>query len=227
MGLRDRIKKRLSRPSKPAAVPSRPAKQPIAPPGAPAAPVAAKAPIAPPTVAPEPVVEEAPEPVVEEAPEPVVDEAPAPPVEAPEPVAEAPADAPRKFRLSDFDTVDAPKLADHAGKISIATGEGPTHTVRVHNPDEGIDYTFEVEEGEFILDAADRNGFDLPYSCRAGGCLVCSGRRTEGEAADIEMDEEQYVLEDEDIEQGFILLCCTTVRGPATFLSHQQDNVQE
>jgi hypothetical protein len=36
---------------------------------------------------------------------------------------------------------------------------------------------------------------------------------------------EQYVLEPEVVAAGFCLLCCTSVRSAATFLSHQQDNI--
>jgi ferredoxin len=94
--------------------------------------------------------------------------------------------------------------------------------VRVYNPAEGLDITFPVEPGEYVLDAAERAGFVLPYSCRAGGCLSCSAQAQ----GPVEFDMgEQYVLEPEVVAAGFCLLCCTSVRSAATFLSHQQDNI--
>ncbi len=73
-----------------------------------------------------------------------------------------------------------------------------------------------------VLDAAERSGHELPYSCRSGGCLSCAARVLSGEA---ELGE-QFVLEDEHIEQGFVLLCVTQVKGPASFRASQQDEIE-
>ncbi|RME20577.1 MAG: ferredoxin [Deltaproteobacteria bacterium] len=81
---------------------------------------------------------------------------------------------------------------------------------------------FTCEPGETVLDAAERAGLALPYSCRSGGCLSCAARIIEGSA---EMDE-QYVLEEEHIARGFMLLCCTTVTSPARFLGNQEHEVE-
>ena len=80
---------------------------------------------------------------------------------------------------------------------------------------------FKCQDGEFILDAADRSGLELPYSCRSGGCLCCAARVVSGQV----QQAEQYVLEDEHLEQGFVLLCCCTVTGDAHFIGHQEDNI--
>jgi CDP-4-dehydro-6-deoxyglucose reductase len=39
---------------------------------------------------------------------------------------------------------------------------------------------FQVNEGEFVLDAALRQGISLPYGCRGGSCGSCRGRLVEG-----------------------------------------------
>ncbi|MGR3363052.1 MAG: 2Fe-2S iron-sulfur cluster-binding protein [Maritimibacter harenae] len=44
------------------------------------------------------------------------------------------------------------------------------------------DFTFDVEAGETVLDAAERQGLALPYSCRKGVCNTCMGRIVEGHA---------------------------------------------
>jgi len=48
---------------------------------------------------------------------------------------------------------------------------------------EGSDVTFPCEPGETVLDAAARNGIELPYSCRKGVCGNCRGQVLAGELA--------------------------------------------
>jgi NAD(P)H-flavin reductase/ferredoxin len=47
----------------------------------------------------------------------------------------------------------------------------------------GADITFPCEANESLLDAAERAGYALPYSCRKGVCSSCEGVLIEGEAA--------------------------------------------
>lgn len=42
-------------------------------------------------------------------------------------------------------------------------------------------HSFEVEEGEVVLDAAIRHGLSLQYGCRNGVCGACKGKVVEGE----------------------------------------------
>ena len=63
---------------------------------------------------------------------------------------------------------------------------------------------FEVFEGEYILEAAEREGHDWPFSCRAGACANCAAILKEGE---IDMDMQQ-ILSDEEIEDRDVRLTC-------------------
>ena len=47
----------------------------------------------------------------------------------------------------------------------------------------GEDISFECGEDETVLDAAERAGFSIPYSCRKGVCASCEGCITSGKAS--------------------------------------------
>ena len=74
--------------------------------------------------------------------------------------------------------------------------------------DEGLDEedygTIEVNRGEYILEAAEAQGYDWPFSCRAGACANCAAIVTEGE---IHMDMQQ-ILSDEEVEDKNVRLTC-------------------
>jgi len=64
--------------------------------------------------------------------------------------------------------------------------------------------------GESILEAALRNGADLPYACKGGVCATCRARLTHGQ---VEMDI-NYALEQDELDAGFILTCQAHPRTP-------------
>jgi len=47
------------------------------------------------------------------------------------------------------------------------------YKVRLINTSENLDVTIECPEDKFILEAAEENNIELPYSCRAGSCSTC------------------------------------------------------
>lgn len=67
--------------------------------------------------------------------------------------------------------------------------------------------SFEVEDGEIVLDAAERAGLILTYSCRSGTCRACITRIISGR---IEHDPEfaNFLSIDRgEMAAGFRLLC--------------------
>jgi len=66
-------------------------------------------------------------------------------------------------------------------------------------------HTFEVPEGQNIVQAGLAAGFMLPYSCRAGVCRTCRGTVLEG-TVDYGMVHETY-LPESDKAKGLALLC--------------------
>ena len=64
---------------------------------------------------------------------------------------------------------------------------------------------FDVEDGETVLDAALRQGVQIPYGCRNGRCSTCKFQVEDGEV-DFG-DASVYSLPDNEREQGWALLC--------------------
>ncbi len=62
----------------------------------------------------------------------------------------------------------------------------------------------EVARGEYILEAAEAQGFAWPFSCRAGACANCAAIVKEGE---INMDMQQ-ILSTEEVEDRNVRLTC-------------------
>ena len=63
--------------------------------------------------------------------------------------------------------------------------------------------TFEMSQKQTLLEAALKNGLDVPYSCQGGVCSSCICKITEGTA---EMKKNQ-ILSDDEIAEGLILAC--------------------
>lgn len=101
-----------------------------------------------------------------------------------------------------FTSPEQPK-ASHEKWVSGHTKDDG-HKSKVSITLDGV--TFDMEVGyndESILDAALRNGADLPYACKGGVCCTCRAKVTEGV---VEM-EVNYALEHDEVEKGFVLTC--------------------
>lgn len=72
--------------------------------------------------------------------------------------------------------------------------------------------------GESVLEAAERAGFELPYSCRAGVCSTCRARLLKGE---VRMDHDQ-ALEDWELAAGYVLCCQAHPTTPEIELTYDE-----
>lgn len=98
----------------------------------------------------------------------------------------------------------------------------PTYRIRLVNPARGLDVVVPCRDDQPILDAAEAQGLALPYSCRSAACGTCAGRVLEGRV----VLEEQFILGDADLVNGFTCLCSATPASDCTILTHQRENIE-
>jgi ring-1,2-phenylacetyl-CoA epoxidase subunit PaaE len=80
---------------------------------------------------------------------------------------------------------------------------GPQSKVTVKLDGRAFDFDLPFNSTTSILDAALKQGADLPFACKGGVCCTCKAKLLEGR---VNMDV-HWGLEDEEVEQGYILTC--------------------
>jgi len=93
-------------------------------------------------------------------------------------------------------------------------------TINLKQTDGTVD-TFECDEDTTILDALEEAGLDHNYSCRAGSCSSCCMKIVEGTVN----QEDQFFLDEDQMEEGFVLTCVALPTSDLTLLAEQEDNL--
>lgn len=111
----------------------------------------------------------------------------------------------------------APKK-ERTKKADAAPGEDECEVTLIVDGSH-IQFTMEKDTVS-VLDAAMKNGIELPYSCKAGVCSTCRCKINEGK---VEMDA-HYALEDYEITLGFALSCQSFPLTDKLVLNFDQDH---
>ena len=101
--------------------------------------------------------------------------------------------------------------------------EHMTRLYTIHIRDRGTTHTLEVPENHYILQSAEKQGVELPFSCRNGACTTCAVRVLSGEITQPEAIGLSLELQ----SQGYALLCVSYARSDLEVETQDEDEVYE
>ena len=114
------------------------------------------------------------------------------------------------------------KESIHQEYFSAATGEKVDVSESVSGASlkaqlNGKTVEITIPTGKTVLDALLEAGHDAPYSCTSGACSTCMAKVTKGS---VKM-EACFALDDEEVEQGFVLTCQSHPTSPEVEIDYE------
>ena len=76
--------------------------------------------------------------------------------------------------------------------------------------------TIEIPNNETILESGEEEGWDMPYACRQGQCVSCAGQIQDGAAEDFVVHDNQQMLDENELDDGYTLTCVAYPRDSFT-----------
>ena len=98
-----------------------------------------------------------------------------------------------------------------------------SHKITVHYRQKGTVHTMEVPEDRYILQTGEKQGVELPFSCRNGACTTCAVRILSGEV----YQPEAMGISPKLKEKGYALLCVSYPRSDLEVETQDEDEVYE
>lgn len=117
---------------------------------------------------------------------------------------------------------------DGGAELEAETTEEPSPS---EIPEDEVEYyeieyekegeTVEVANNTTLLEAGEEAGWDMPYACREGQCVSCSGRIADGPSEEYVVHDDQKMLESAEIDEGYTLTCVAYPRADFTLETNE------